>query len=500
MASERIFRYLEGASPETDDVTCNPPHSRISVSLPSGHPNASTESEVYAVFSQYGPIESIKLLSKKPVAFIKYTKNSHAERAIEELNGRLLNPQDTHLMRVYLAETRAEQGKARLQEASTLAEDDLPPRSRLFVGLGDSPLTEQAFRGLFRSLPGFQSCTLIASKGVGYVKFESASAAAGAVEYFEEHPAPALRRLIFAEPRAAPSRPAAMEGHRVTAAPPAREATPVSRKRPYAPPVPPTASPEVPSVYRVGAPNGRLFIVLGRGANQEEVYSLFAQYPGFLELEFKVDGRGNTKSFAYASYASTGEASAAMDALHGYTLPGSLPLKVLFAEEKRDGKPPLEPVISSPYLSPIAPTQPAAASTHRPTPAPPTSRRPPHAGPASAPPQDMTEYRINDDVPVLASPQGDPEQPPRSRLYYMLPRGCAIPQDTLVSLFRRFYDLEYVQPLVGKYSGYVKYANPESAARAIAELHLMALVDGPLKVVLATPHRHAPSGPNAVLA
>jgi len=500
----QVYKYIETATPETDDTHCTPPNSRIVVTTTR---TELSETELYAIFSQFGTVEYIKILTTKPVAFIKFDRASSAETVIENAASIIIggvNP------KIFLAETKADQGKQRLQ-ASSLLPDDLPPRSRLFVVLASPDVPAQAVESIFAAFPGFASFRKPEGKPVAFVKFNLASEAAIATESIIARNPPEIKAVMPAEAKGAPGlgmapgvqvmgfraprgAPAPYGAAPVAAAPrygayagpPAygapAHAAPAYGAPAYAPPTygAPSASPRL----RSNAPSDRLFIVTGRNIGHDDLAPFLSQFPGFQALDLKVDPQGIPKGFAYASFASVATAGAALPHVVDAPLNGAI-LKAVYAEPRADSQGP-RPAAPRHYVAPVASyAQPQGPRYGAPA-------APAHfgghysgGGGAGAPYGGPT---LNDDIPRAPSAGIDPDFPPGSRLFYVLSPTAMLTPDNLISLFRRFPGLQYLQPQGGvKNYGFVKYESPDSAAAAAHELNGKAVGGGTLKVVVALP-------------
>lgn len=191
-----VFKYIEASNPENDDVECVPLNSRICVL----YLQAPAEGVVYTKFARYGKIEYIKILTAKPVVFVKFARASCAERAVEDGCST-----EEGIKAVFMAEIRSQQGKAKLQQNAADPEDQ-PPRSRLFAVLHDNEMAESQVASLFDKFNGFIAARIVQRKAIAFIKFGTASQAAECMEYFESNPDPSIRKVTLAEARLHPNR------------------------------------------------------------------------------------------------------------------------------------------------------------------------------------------------------------------------------------------------------------------------------------------------------
>jgi len=486
MASHKgglVYKYVATSTPETDDTDCKPPNSRIMVV--SKEPM--TETDVYGAFAEFGIIEYIKILSAKPMAFVKYAKTSFAELA-QEAGPHLQICGSTP--KVYVAETRNEQGKSKLTSQST-DPDDQPPRSRLFVVLLHKDVQVEQIEATLRPFPGLTNVRKVPNKPIAFAKYQLASQAAVAMETVMDHPPEEIKAITVAEAKAAGF---AGSGFGAPVRAPYHEPAPAYAERRYsggydAYPLsgggkggkgdgyPPSGGGK--GGKGEGAPNNRLFLVTGKSIYSEDLSPVVGQLPGFDYLDLKLTPGGIPKGFAYATFMSIGAASAALRRLNDMEVKG-LRLKAVYAEDR--GAPGGAP--------PPAPRDVREMYDVRDVSRMPPPRRP---MPSFAPSRGMPsfgggEVELNGDVPRRPPDGVDPDYPASSRLFYVLSAGCAITEDNLISLFRRYPGLQYVQPQGGsKTFGYAKYDNPGSADSAIRDLDHKQLGDSRLKVVLANP-------------
>lgn len=161
----------------------NPPFSRLFVL----YPKVANMHELQQAFEQYGPIEDIWIvkdkdtLTTKGIAYIKYSKTSHAAKAIEELNGKCLNGYQKAL-KVIVSNSKNDT-KANIANETT----DSDRMLRLFVVI-PKDFKKKDLRDSFKQFGEIENVQIIfnkstnENKGFGYVRFYKASDAARALE------------------------------------------------------------------------------------------------------------------------------------------------------------------------------------------------------------------------------------------------------------------------------------------------------------------------------
>mmetsp|Transcript_15110 Transcript_15110/g.24871 ORF Transcript_15110/g.24871 Transcript_15110/m.24871 type:complete len:608 (-) Transcript_15110:1241-3064(-) len=181
-----------------------PPFSRIFVVCP----KTCTEQELADAFTKFGHVEKVRVIKDKRsgqpkgIAYIKFDKASSAAEAIEEMNGTRLST-DSAPLKVIIAESRDGGYDRRPDDTETLNAEDLPPRSRLFLSVSKS-VTDQDLRGKLRDLPHFEFARIVRDKGIAFVKFSRASAAAKLLEDIlanGEIDGLKIHKATFAEPK-----------------------------------------------------------------------------------------------------------------------------------------------------------------------------------------------------------------------------------------------------------------------------------------------------------
>ncbi|XP_017388155.1 RNA-binding protein 45 isoform X4 [Cebus imitator] len=168
-----------GFRPGVDSLD-EPPNSRIFLVISKYTP----ESVLRERFSPFGDIQDIWVVrdkhtkESKGIAFVKFARSSQACRAMEEMHGQCLGPNDTKPIKVFIAQSRSS-GSHRDVEDEEL--------TRIFVMIPKS-YTEEDLREKFKVYGDIEYCSIIKnkvtgeSKGLGYVRYLKPSQAAQAIE------------------------------------------------------------------------------------------------------------------------------------------------------------------------------------------------------------------------------------------------------------------------------------------------------------------------------
>uniref|UniRef100_A0A7S1NAA3 RRM domain-containing protein n=1 Tax=Eutreptiella gymnastica TaxID=73025 RepID=A0A7S1NAA3_9EUGL len=332
-----------------------PPHSRLFVACS----RSLTKEQLETHFGQHGTIERIKMVTDrtsgqfKGTAFIKYAKASSAAFAMEALNGQAIEGHPP--LKVMFAEPRGADG-----QRATVTSDpfELPPRSRLFVTC-PKDMSKDDLKNIFGVYGEVESIKMLPDKvtnqfkGIAYVKYAKASAAALAVEQISAEAANATGsrpvRCRVAEPRGAPPgtitpggpvipmgiHPHGAAGYMSMAHYPVYpmmepQYMPMHEMThfPEYPPIPPGFN-HRKNNYGPGAtaeqrrhdnntpPGSRLFISFSKSMPQALLQSIFMRY-GPLETVYLVKG----KNYGYAKYATAHAAQVAIHNLHNKLVEG----------------------------------------------------------------------------------------------------------------------------------------------------------------------------------
>ena len=206
----------------------------------------------------------------------------------------------------------------------------------------------------------------------------------------------------------------------------------------------------------LGMPDGRSMSTVGNrlqvtaatSVTQDQIARLFDLIPGMELCDLKKNySTGESKGVAYVIYNSVGSAIYAKEKLHGFEYPPGCKLSVKYAPD--------EPVAAGG----TSVTEPAGAMV----PAPYTTAALPAPKPLADSKAETAERLF-----IVCSPN-----PP--------------PDTALKDVFSRFGDLIDVYMLKNKNFGYAKYANADSAKKAMEAVHGQEILGVKLKVMAADP-------------
>ncbi|KAG8520322.1 RNA-binding protein 45, partial [Galemys pyrenaicus] len=194
-----------GFRPGVDSLD-EPPNSRIFLVISKYTP----ESVLRERFSPFGEIQDIWVVrdkhtkESKGIAFVKFARSSQACRAMEEMHGQCLSPNDTKPIKVRSPGPGARRnGVFIAQSRSSGSHRDVEDEelTRIFVMIPKS-YTEEDLREKFKVYGDIEYCSIIKnkvtgeSKGLGYVRYLKPSQAAQAIENCDRS-----FRAILAEPK-----------------------------------------------------------------------------------------------------------------------------------------------------------------------------------------------------------------------------------------------------------------------------------------------------------
>ena len=167
------------------------------------YPKNATENELKIEFERYGPIENLYVLKEnmtglgKGMAYIKFTKASHAAKSMEELNGKLLSNINETPLKVLISKINSinqNKSNSMTSNASTIAlstndnDNDNDRLFRLFVKI-PKHFDKKDLELAFMKFGKIENVQIIFDRvgnekntGFGYVRFYKASDAAQALE------------------------------------------------------------------------------------------------------------------------------------------------------------------------------------------------------------------------------------------------------------------------------------------------------------------------------
>lgn len=449
-----------GFRPGVDSLD-EPPNSRIFLVISKYTP----ESVLRERFSPFGEIQDIWVVrdkhtkESKGIAFVKFARSSQACRAMEEMHGQCLGPNDSKPIKVFIAQSRSS-GSHRDVEDEEL--------TRIFVMIPKS-YTEEDLRKKFKVYGDIEYCSIIKnkvtgeSKGLGYVRYLKPSQAAQAIENCDRS-----FRAILAEPKNKASE-SSEQDYYSNMRQEALGHEPRVNMFPF----------EQPSEFTSFDKNDnrgqeaiskRLSVVSRVPFTEEQLFSIFDIVPGLEYCEVQRDPYSNY-GHGVVQYFNVASAIYAKYKLHGFQYPPGNRIGVSFIDDGSN---------ATDLLRKMA-TQMVAAQLASMVWNNPSQQQFLQFGGSSG-----TQLpQIQTDV-VLPSckKKAPPETPVKERLFIVF-NPHPLPLDVLEDIFCRFGNLIEVYLVSGKNVGYAKYADRISANDAIATLHGKILNGVRLKVMLA---------------
>eukprot|EP01111_Echinosteliopsis_oligospora_P018644 TRINITY_DN867_c0_g1_i1.p1 TRINITY_DN867_c0_g1~~TRINITY_DN867_c0_g1_i1.p1 ORF type:complete len:506 (+),score=117.47 TRINITY_DN867_c0_g1_i1:143-1660(+) len=323
------------------------------------------------------------------------------------------------------------------REGRTRDPDNDPPYSRIFVVCGKAS-ADKDLEAEFQPFGNVQYCKVIRdkktgeSKGIAYIKYDKASAAALAIESVNGKTSAnddqVVYKVMIAEAKTANRSPASV-------------------------PAKASASKEPEDL----PPRSRLFVICPKDYSEEALTQKFAPYGDVEASKIIRDKNTNeSKGFAYVKFSKASTAAVALEEVNKNSeKEGEVKLKVLFADPKSKNK-----TSDVPMPLPFAPMAVPMSFSY---------------GPA-----DLTAYSM------------PPFIPPRQRLFVVCHKS--VTQDQLSRLFSRFPGMEYCDVKKNKQSGeskgfaYINYSTPQAAHMAKEQMDLYDFPAGsPLRVMFAEP-------------
>ncbi|XP_069926720.1 RNA-binding protein 45 isoform X4 [Oryctolagus cuniculus] len=448
-----------GFRPGVDSLD-EPPNSRIFLVISKYTP----ESVLRERFSPFGEIQDIWVVrdkhtkESKGIAFVKFARSSQACRAMEEMHGQCLGPNDSKPIKVFIAQSRSS-GSHRDVEDEEL--------TRIFVMIPKS-YTEEDLREKFKVYGDIEYCSIIKnkvtgeSKGLGYVRYLKPSQAAQAIENCDRS-----FRAILAEPKNKASE-SSEQDYYSNMRQEALGHEPRVNMFPF----------EQPSEFTSFDKNDnrgqeaiskRLSVVSRVPFTEEQLFSIFDIVPGLEYCEVQRDPYSNY-GHGVVQYFNVASAIYAKYKLHGFQYPPGNRIGVSFIDDGSNATDLLRKMATQ-----MVAAQLASMVWNNP------SQQQFLFGGSSG-----TQLpQIQTDV-VLPSckKKAPPETPVKERLFIVF-NPHPLPLDVLEDIFCRFGNLIEVYLVSGKNVGYAKYADRISANDAIATLHGKILNGVRLKVMLA---------------
>ncbi|KAB1278457.1 RNA-binding protein 45 [Camelus dromedarius] len=482
-----------GFRPGVDSLD-EPPNSRIFLVISKYTP----ESVLRERFSPFGEIQDIWVVrdkhtkESKGIAFVKFARSSQACRAMEEMHGQCLSPNDTKPIKVFIAQSRSS-GSHRDVEDEEL--------TRIFVMIPKS-YTEEDLREKFKVYGDIEYCSIIKnkvtgeSKGLGYVRYLKPSQAAQAIENCDRS-----FRAILAEPKNKASESSEQDYYSNM-----RQETLGHEPRVNMFPFGFMVSNALSKYYTMSLPfvgrnlkiaffsnivgeqqsefssfdkndsrgqeaiSKRLSVVSRVPFTEEQLFSIFDIVPGLEYCEVQRDPYSNY-GHGVVQYFNVASAIYAKYKLHGFQYPPGNRIGVSFIDDGSN---------ATDLLRKMA-TQMVAAQLASMVWNNPSQQQFLQFGGSSG----SQLPQIQTDV-VLPSckKKAPPDTPVKERLFIVF-NPHPLPLDVLEDIFCRFGNLIEVYLVSGKNVGYAKYADRISANDAITTLHGKILNGVRLKVMLA---------------
>jgi len=468
--SDRSYRQ-DSSSEET------PPHSRLFII---GGKTLSDQ-DFREAFGQFGEIERIEVKRHKGISYIKFSKTSEAAEALEEMNGKCIGS-DPRPLKIVIASSKS-QGNSR---------DDVTAL-RLFVIIPKS-YDENELRSKFIEFGPIEYVTVVKDKstnenrGLGYVKYFRFIHAARAYEGCD-----ASFKPKFADPR--PPRvddrgseksfgSSSMGGGFGGVGNMSRmgfgsEQSFSSMRQSF-------FEPSMPN------PTGtcKLAIMANPILSQEKLWKLFDVIPGLEFCELNQPDMSGERAYGTVVYDNPKSAAYAIQKLHGFDYPLGSRIMLKFDDTG--------PPMSFGGSFNAAPHGNNNGSSNIPADIKNLVNTIQHATEMLQASGYAQSVGINSTVPVAFDPsmfsgQLPPSQPMASsgsqceeRLFFVC-KGSRDnpPAHILTDVFGRFGNLIEAYLMKGKKCGYAKYANKESALRAIDGLNEQTLMGSFLKVLVA---------------
>ncbi|XP_004701510.1 RNA-binding protein 45 [Echinops telfairi] len=438
-----------------------PPNSRIFLVISKYTP----ESVLRERFSPFGEIQDIWVVrdkhtkESKGIAFVKFARSSQACRAMEEMHGQCLSPNDTKPIKVFIAQSRSS-GSHRDVEDEEL--------TRIFVMIPKS-YSEEDLREKFKVYGDIEYCSIIKnkvtgeSKGLGYVRYLKPSQAAQAIENCDRS-----FKAILAEPKNKASESSEQDHYNSM-----RQESLVHEPRVN---MFPFEQQSEFSGFEKNDSRGqeaiskRLSVVSRVPFTEEQLFSIFDIIPGLEYCEVQRDPYSNY-GHGVVQYFNVASAIYAKYKLHGFQYPPGNRIGVSFVDDGSN---------ATDLLRKMA-TQMVAAQLASMVWNNPSQQQFLQFGGSSG----SQLPQIQTDV-VLPSckKKAPPETTVKERLFIVF-NPHPLPLDVLEDIFCRFGNLIEVYLVSGKNVGYAKYADRVSANDAITTLHGKILNGVRLKVMLA---------------
>jgi len=460
----------------------NPPHSRLFVI---GGKTLS-EQDFKEAFEPFGNVEYVSVKRDKGISYVKFSKTSEAAECMEEMNGKSIG-EDPRPLKIVIASSRSAGGNSR---------EDVQPL-RLFLKIPKS-YDEQKLREQFEDYGPLEYVSIVKDKqtnenrGLGYVKYFRFSHAAKAMEECDSNFKPK-----FAEPR--PSNHLGGNDHRDDSGYQGRG--PRSGMS--------GGGPQFDTYMDNPSNTRKLTIMANPVLSQEKLWKLFDVVPGleFVELNQQLDPSGE-RALGTVVYNSPKSAAFAIEKLHGFDYPLGSRIMIKFDDSPMEfnsgGRGGLggnsHNMNMSGYMD--GNTSDGGNNNNMPNDIKNLVNTIQHAtqklqsiGYSCPTNMSSGSFKVIESAldPSMCSatlPEPKPLAPSGSpgakRLFFVCKDfGECPPPHIITDVFSRFGNLIEAYVMRNKNCGYAKYADENSADRAINTLHEANLMGGYLKVMVA---------------
>ncbi|XP_037638989.1 RNA-binding protein 45 isoform X2 [Sebastes umbrosus] len=471
--------YPASANTKQTENLDDPPNSRLFAVTS----RSITEDDIRESFSVFGEVQGVWVVKDKQtkeskgIAYVKFSKSSHACLAMEEMHGKVVL-EGTKPIKVFIAQSRSS------TKHRDVEDEEL---TRIFVMIPKS-FSEEDLKNTFKEYGDIEYCVIIKnkttgeSKGLGYVRYYKPSQAAIAIENCDKS-----YRAILAEPR---TKNTAQEDYSGGA--PRGDymgggggggGGGCNDPNQYAFPMADPGNYQSMDYRSSGGGGGggsgdftRCLMLSTRAAlTQEQIFALFDLIPCMEYCELQRDSYGMSKGHALIRYGNLGSAVYAKEKLNGFEYPPGNRLVVNFVDDGEDRGSPVGRMAMQ-----FVATQMMSAPWNAPSSS--QGMKPPNFSVSSMP-------RIQTDVSLPPLKKlAPPESKTKERLFVVF-SPSPLPPDVLEDVFCRFGSLIEVHLVPGRKVGYMKYAEKQSADDAMALLHGQVINGVKMKVMLADPPR-----------
>ena len=437
-----------------------------------------TEGEFKEAFGAYGEVERVDVKRDKGISYIKFAKTSEAADALEALNGKTIGS-DPRPLKIVIASSKSAQSQHK-GDVTAL---------RLYLIIPKS-LTEADLRAEFEQFGPLEYVSVVTDKvtkenrGFGYVKFFQFSHCARAFEGCDQS-----YRPKFADPRPSlEERRGGFGGSSFGGSDYGGFGGKGSK-----------GGTELPTTVSNPMGTCKLAIMVNPILSQEKLWKLFDIVPGLQNCEIHTGDPSGERNYGTVLYDTPKAAAYAMEKLHGFDYPLGSRVMIKFEEDGYGGRSgngmgggfggggSAMPADVKNLVSTIQhATQMLAASGYV---------APDALAPMSSVIGGVGEQALDTSMcsPYVQSnlPPGPVEMaslgtPCAQRLFFVCKESREVPPPHIIKdLFSRFGNCIEAYLMKGKNCGYAKYADVNSAQRAIQVLNEQTVMGCFLKVMVA---------------